>query len=353
MLPQGHADFRVRADGNRSFEVEVEAVNLPTGTTLNVLVNNIQVGQIALGAALRGEIEFESEHGQTIPTVTQGTTVTVVNAATGATVLAGSFGVIANTPNPLEDEHFFIRQQYVDFLVRGPELEGMQFYLDLLGRCQASDIECNKGIRGIVSANFFRSPEFQQKGSFVMYLYMVSLGHRPATEAELSDPSKNSFDRPHYAEFIADLQAVSDPNDDKNIVSAGKDALTVAWLARAEVAQRYNGLSNAAFVQKLTDTAGVTLSNQAQLVAALDAGAMTRAQVLRAIVESPEVNAKFYRQAFVTMEYFGYLRRDPDPGGYIFHNNRFNLGFNPAELENIIVRGFMESPEYRSRFGPN
>ena len=66
------------------------------------------------------------------------------------------------------------------------------------------------------------------------------------------------------------------------------------------------------------------------------------------------------------MEYFGYLLRDPedchnsqnwtggDPNqcGFIFHNNRFNLGIDQAQLENVIVRGFIESPEYRRRFGP-
>jgi hypothetical protein len=357
-LPEGHADFRTRADGRRSFEVEVEEVNLPVGTVLNVLVNNVQIGQITLGALLRGELEFESEHGQTVPAITQGTTVTVTNAATGATILAGTFDAIANAPNPLEDDNFFVRQQYVDFLVRAPEQEGLEFYLNILSGCQPGDDNCNKYTRGALSANFFRSPEFQQKGSFVMYLYMVSLGQRPAAEAELNDASK--IDRPHYAEFMSDLQAISDPSDQGT--NARKDALAIAWLQRAEIQQRYGSLTNAQFVQKLLDTAGITLANQAQLVAALNAGTLTRAQVLRAIVESREVDAKFRKQAFVTMEYFGYLRRDPevcvgsaDPSqcGYIFHNNRFKLSSDPDFLENTIVRGFMESPEYRGRFGDN
>ncbi len=119
-------------------------------------------------------------------------------------------------------------------------------------------------------------------------------------------------------------------------------------------------------MQKLLDTAGVSIPNQSQLVAELNAGSKTRAQVLRIIAESFEVNAKYYRQAFVTMEYFGYLRRDPedchnsqnwtgnDPNqcGFIFHNNRFNLGIDQADVENVIVRGFIESSEYRRRFGP-
>ncbi|HYG82683.1 MAG TPA: hypothetical protein VD861_19970 [Pyrinomonadaceae bacterium] len=255
-----------------------------------------------------------------------------------------------NTVITINDNDFFIQQQYVDFLRRFPEPAGMQFYLDILKGCAKTDLECNRYTRGALSANFFRSPEFQRKGSFVMYLYMVSLGQRPSTQAELADPTKNKFERPHYPEFMADLGSISDPNDDQAIVSAKKNALTTAWLQRPEIQQRYGGLTNAAFVQKLLDTAGVTISNQSALVADLNASRKTRAQVLRAIVESPEVNDKFYKQAFVTMQYFGYLRRDPDLPGYVFHNNRFKLAIDQATLENIMVRGFIESPEYFNRF---
>ncbi|MFL6231350.1 MAG: hypothetical protein ACJ741_21455, partial [Pyrinomonadaceae bacterium] len=109
-----------------------------------------------------------------------------------------------NTPITIADSDFFIQQQYIDFLRRFPEPEGLSFYLNILSGCVASDIECTKYTRGALSANFFRSPEFQTKGSYVMYLYMVSLGQRPVTPAELAtknDPARN--DRPHYAEFMA------------------------------------------------------------------------------------------------------------------------------------------------------
>jgi Tol biopolymer transport system component len=271
-----------------------------------------------------------------------------------------------NLINPIGGSPFFIRQQYLDFLNREPEPEGMQFYLNILNGCGASDVECVKYTRGALAANFFRSPEFQQKGSFVMYLYMVTLGQRAATVAELGDATK--VERPHFAEFVLDLQAISEPNDDKTIVSQKKDALTAAWLQRPEVQARYGALSDAQFVQKLLGTAGVTLSNQSQLVADLNAGTKTRAQVLRIVVESAEVDQKFYKPAFVTMEYFGFLRRDPEDChdrrnwfgtqdgsgcGYIFHNNRFQLVADKDLLENTIVRGFIESPEYRGRFGGN
>ncbi len=268
--------------------------------------------------------------------------------------------------NPIDDSQSFIHMQYHDFLSREPEPQGLQFYLDILNGCQPSDTECNRYTRGALSANFFRSPEFQAKGSYVMYLYMVSIGQRPVTAAELptkNDPTRN--DRPHYVEFMADMQTITSPDDLNGPDPAKKAALTAAWVQRPEFISLYPaGLTNAQFAQSLANTAGVTLSATTQSAVA---AAANRAEILRIIAESPEVNARFYQQAFVTMEYFGYLRRDPedchdsqnwfgtgDPNacGYIFHNNRFKLVADPDFLENTIVRGFIESPEYRLRFGP-
>lgn len=262
-----------------------------------------------------------------------------------------------NTVITIADYDFFIQQQYIDFLRRFPEPAGMQFYLNILNGCQPSDTECIKFTRGALSANFFRSPEFQRKGSYVMYLYMVSIGQRPATVAEVNDATK--VDRPHYAEFMTDLHTISVPDDDPVLTEQKKVQLTDAWMQRTEIRNKYDALSNAQFVQTLLTTAGVTNANQAQLVNDLNANTKTRAQVLRAIAESNEVNDKFYKQAFVTMEYFAYLRRDPEvcvgspnPAqcGYIFHNERFKLTADPDFLENTIVRGFIESPEYINRF---
>ena len=88
------------------------------------------------------------------------------------------------------------------------------------------------------------------------------------------------------------------------------------------------------------------------LVAALNGSTMTRAQVLRAIAETDELNSREFRAAFVTMEYFGYLRRDPDTAGFNFwlgKLNAFNGNFQNAEM----VKAFISSSEYRQRFGPS
>ena len=109
--------------------------------------------------------------------------------------------------NAIDDPAIFVCQQYHDLLLREPDAGGMQFYLDILAGCQSTDTECIKYTRGALSANFFRSPEFKDKSFYVTYLYMVTLGQRPATDAELADPNKNTFERPHYTEFMADVQS--------------------------------------------------------------------------------------------------------------------------------------------------
>ena len=82
-----------------------------------------------------------------------------------------------------------------------------------------------------------------------------------------------------------------------------------------------------------------------------------RAQALRQIAENQNLyNAEFNR-AFVLMEYFGYLRRNPNEGqdtdfsGYDFwlqKLNQFSGDFQKSEM----VKAFITSGEYRTRFGP-
>lgn len=269
----------------------------------------------------------------------------------------------AACPNPIDCADFFIRQQYRDFLGRESEEEGLRFYLDILDGCHPNDAECINYTRAALSANFFRSPEFRGKGNFVLFMYMVSLGQRPVTPAELSDPNK--IERPVYQEFLTDLQSLSDPTDDPAAAEQKKVAFADAWMQRPEIIARYGNLNNSQFIQKLFETAGLTIAGQ-DWGSELNSGSKTRAQVVRQFAERQEVYDKFFKQAFVTMEYFGYLRRtpedchdinnwgpsqDPSQCGYIFHNNRFNTpGVDPDLMQNLIVRGFIESPEYRTRF---
>ena len=93
------------------------------------------------------------------------------------------------------------------------------------------------------------------------------------------------------------------------------------------------------------------------IVRSLDSGIITRAQALRLIAESDRFRIGELNRAFVLMEYFGYLRRNPDD----FPDNNLN-GFNfwLAKLDQFngnfvnadMVKAFIKSTEYRGRFGP-
>ncbi len=74
---------------------------------------------------------------------------------------------------------------------------------------------------------------------------------------------------------------------------------------------------------------------------------MTNGQILRAIAETQLAFDKFLNRGFVSMEYFGYLRRDPDTIG--FQNWVDTLNADPNNFRHMIF-GFIYSTEYRNRF---
>jgi uncharacterized protein (TIGR03118 family) len=88
------------------------------------------------------------------------------------------------------------------------------------------------------------------------------------------------------------------------------------------------------------------------LVAGLNSLTLTRAQVLRAVAESEEFALNEANRNFVLMEYFAYLRRDPDTAGFNFWLNKLNL-FNGNFRDAEMVKAFLSSSEYRQRFGPS
>jgi uncharacterized protein (TIGR03118 family) len=88
------------------------------------------------------------------------------------------------------------------------------------------------------------------------------------------------------------------------------------------------------------------------LVDGLNGGTESRATVLRKIAEAPEMRTREFNRAFVTMEYFGYLRRDPDTAGFNFWFNKLTA-FNGDFVQAEMVKAFISSSEYRQRFGAN
>ena len=240
--------------------------------------------------------------------------------------------------NPLDTPEYFVRQHYLDFLGREPDESGFNFWSDQILECGV-DEACLERRRVNVSAAYFLSIEFQQTGGLVDGLYRASYGRAPM-----------------YVEFIPDTGVVA---HDVIVGRAGwaqqleanKQVFINAWLQRAEFQSAYSGLSNEGYVDKLISHTGVsfTQSERDALVTGLNNSSSTRADVLRQIAENDGfVNAK-RNQAFVMMQYFSYLRRDPDASGYQFWLNKldqFNGNFEQAEM----VKAFIVSDEYRARF---
>jgi len=91
--PSGNADFRSESDRNRTrLNVEVENVNLSDGTMLGVMVTHAgvstSIGQIRLHGGF-GELELNSQDGDTVPAIVKGDMITVSNA--GTAILTGVF----------------------------------------------------------------------------------------------------------------------------------------------------------------------------------------------------------------------------------------------------------------------
>ncbi|HLL75539.1 MAG TPA: GDSL-type esterase/lipase family protein [Pyrinomonadaceae bacterium] len=241
-------------------------------------------------------------------------------------------------PHPLNDHTFFVRQHYLDFLSREPEASGLQAWLNVLNNCPqpfnhdpaAASALCD---RNLVSSAFFRSPEFEIKGFFVYKLYAATLGRVP-----------------RYEELIADMRRVTGETADE--VLARRGALANSWVERQEFRVRYpSTLSDAEFVNKLVETAGVTLTGavtRESLVSELQQRTKTRSEVVAALAEHPAVTEKFFRPAFVTMQYAGYLRRTAEQTG--FDDWLKYLNQNPQDYY-TMVNGFLYSQEYALRFG--
>ena len=195
-----------------------------------------------------------------------------------------------------------------------------------LQNCPAGDKNCD---RVSVSSAFFRSEEFQMKGYFVYRFYRVAFGRLPT-----------------YEEFIRDLRRVTGTTTDE--VNAAKAAYTGEFRDRDDFESRYDATTNDQYVDALQATVGTQVSNSQQLKDNPNAAGITRANVLRAVVESVEVDTKEFNRAFVLMQYFGYLRRDTDQGGYNDWLRTINA--NPSDIRSM-VNGFANSTEYRLRFG--
>ncbi|HYY97617.1 MAG TPA: Calx-beta domain-containing protein, partial [Pyrinomonadaceae bacterium] len=250
------------------------------------------------------------------------------------------------------DTAFFVRQQYLDFLGREPDPSGFTFWQGEITGC-GSDAHCAEVKRVNVSAAFFLSIEFQNTGFLVYKTYGAAFGtRRVGSTVPLT-----------LEQFLPNLRRV---RHDVVVGSAGWEAQLEAnkaayfddFVSRPVFVARYpSSMTAAQFVGALDANAGaLSAPERDRLVADLESGAKTRAQVLRAVAEDPSFSAAQLDRAFVLMEYFAYLRRDPnespdaDFSGYNFWLSKLEQ-FGGDYVRAEMVKAFITSDEYVRRFG--
>ena len=269
---------------------------------------------------------------------------------------------IANGVSPIVTPSFFVPIHYLDFLNREPDPSGLNFWLNQITSCGA-DQQCTEVKRINVSASFYLSIEFQQSGYLVERLYKAAYGDAAGTSTY---PGAHQLSVPivRLNEFLSDTQEIGqgvivNQGNWQQQLEDNKQSFTSEFVQRLRFTTALpTSLTPAQYVDKLNTNAGNPLSSveRNQLVNDLTTSAKTRAQVLRTIAEHQNlVNAEFNR-AFVLMQYFGYLRRNPDDPqdtdytGYDFWLTKLNA-FNGNFINAEMVKAFIASAEYGNRFG--
>ncbi len=254
----------------------------------------------------------------------------------------------ATTPatNPIDSTDFFVRQHYIDFLNREPDAAGFQFWRNNIESCGA-DAQCRAVKRIDTSAAFFLSIEFQQTGFFVYRFSKAAFGESPRFRLFTPDTQE-----------IGRGVVIGQPGANEQL-ETNRQAFADSFVARREFMLLYpQSQTPAQYVDALNVRAGGVLSTTERdaLVRGLTNGTETRATVLRHIAEDTDFVSNEFNSAFVLMQYFGYLRRNPDDApdnnlaGFNFwldKLNEFGGDFRRAEM----VKAFITSAEYRQRFG--
>jgi hypothetical protein len=270
-----------------------------------------------------------------------------------------------NTPITINDSDFFVNQQYVDFLGRFPDQDGLNYWNSQITAC-GTDAGCVDFNRTNVSGAFFLSIEFQETGYLVYRFYKSAYGDADGSAII------NNVATPIKVPMIRRQELLPDMGQIRNGVQVGignwaqqleanKAAFATDFVQRSRFTTAYPASMTAdQFVTQLDNSAGNVLSasEKSSLIATLGAtpnDVAKRAQVLRAVAENNALKINENNRAFVLMQYFGYLRRnvnegpDTDFSGWKFWLDKLNAhggDFHAAEM----VKAFIVAGEYLNRF---
>ena len=285
---------------------------------------------------------------------------------------------LATGINPIDTIDFFVRQQYLDFLNREPDAAGFEFWTsklrEYLANCGTADngqaVECRARAKASVSEAFFVSVEFQQTGYLIYRLYITAF-----------EPTARPRGLPRYVEFIRDAQQIGsgvviNQTGWEARLESNTQTFLREFVGRNEFLASYPETMTAGqYITALLTRAGLPqegVERQAALNAYGAGGTDGRIRALRSIAESKRLFLAEFNKAFVLMQYFGYLRRNPNEGqdtaigfaGYDFWLKKLNDTSGDTTRFNTIdellaptksagmVEAFVVTGEYRRRFGP-
>jgi Tol biopolymer transport system component len=280
----------------------------------------------------------------------------VTNVTNGSGGFEPSWQAVPLIPSAIDETQFFVRQHYLDFLNREPDAAGLAFWTNEITSC-GGDAQCIQVKRINTSAAYFLSIEFQQTGYLVYRFYKASYGNVPGSPVPL-----------RLNEFLPDtkeigLGVVVNQSGWEQLLESNKQAFATEFVQRSRFVSTYpTSLSSEQFVNALFANAGVIPSASDRTAAineftfaATTADVAARARALRRVTEDSTLARQEFNRAFVLMQYFGYLRRDPNSGpdadytGYNFWLNKLN-SFSGNFVDAEMVKAFISSTEYRQRF---
>jgi hypothetical protein len=295
-----------------------------------------------------------------------GVTLGATSAAT-LTIIDNDTTPASTNPLDNQDGQFFIRQHYFDFLNRVPDPAGFAFWTNQITNC-GSDQTCRRNQQIAASDAFFFELEYQQTAAFVFRLYRAAFGNnQPFPNPDATNPAVSPSQQlearklPSYSVFSHDRARLIGSSN----LTQDQLALAASFVMRPEFVAVYPATLAGpdlvdALIANIRSSDGVDLASQrSALISQYDLGGPGR--VLFSLAsddpQADPINRAFidaeYNRVFAATEYFGYLRRDPDIGGYLFWVGQVNSApLRSTAKQHTMVCTFLRSSEYQQRFSP-
>jgi Tol biopolymer transport system component len=358
VMRSGNPDQTVSCD----YQIRTENINAGNGTL------SFAAGETSKSIARNRPAACSSD---TLSTYT----ISLFNNAGNATFVGGMqkarIVFLGQNRNPVDSAAYFVRQHYRDFLNREPDAAGWDFWTNNIDKCGTFNSPCSDPQRVSTSGSFFLSIEFQQTGYLVERIYKAAFGDAIGSST-INGTHTLRVPLVRFNDFLQDTQEIGDgvvvlQSGWEQKLENNKQSFVNEFVGRSAFTNAYpTSLSPAQFIDRLNTNAGSVLSSteRAQAVALFSGASdtsnlMARAQALRQVAEDQSLYDAEFNRAFVLMQYFGYLRRNPDDApeatldysGYDFWLTKLNQ-FNGNYINAEMVKASISSSEYRRRFGP-